>query len=183
MTTVGPKQALKTGHPKHDGHYRTLPPRRQPHLHPAPRTKDDIQKMAAAVSAIKEGTTHPLPRRHPHAPSSPAATRRACKPSPPRVRPTDRHRTRQLRSHHHRAPRATSGEAMATSSAGARRKAPSPPKHRHDGTSPLPLGMDWSPPPKRWLLNYPKTLWLSRLLLLKRNDPVQTILCLRKVAR
>ncbi|CAN6201001.1 unnamed protein product [Urochloa humidicola] len=41
---------------------------------------------------------------------------------------------------------------MATPSpaAGARRKAPSPPKHRHDGTSPLPLGMDWSPPPKRW---------------------------------
>lgn len=27
----------------------------------------------------------------------------------------------------------------------------SPPKHRHDGTSPLPLGMDWSPPPKRWV--------------------------------
>ncbi|XP_068669145.1 PX domain-containing protein EREL1-like [Aristolochia californica] len=26
----------------------------------------------------------------------------------------------------------------------------SPPKHRHDGNSPLPLGMDWSPPPKRW---------------------------------
>lgn len=25
-----------------------------------------------------------------------------------------------------------------------------PPKHRHDGTSPLPLGMDWSPPPKNW---------------------------------
>ncbi|CAD6338915.1 unnamed protein product [Miscanthus lutarioriparius] len=43
---------------------------------------------------------------------------------------------------------------MATSSsssgAGARKKAPSPPKHRHDGNSPLPLGMDWSPPPKRW---------------------------------
>ncbi|CAN6216189.1 unnamed protein product [Urochloa humidicola] len=41
---------------------------------------------------------------------------------------------------------------MATPSpaARARRKAPSPPKHRHDGTSPLPLGMDWSPPPKRW---------------------------------
>ncbi|GJN38924.1 hypothetical protein PR202_gb28005 [Eleusine coracana subsp. coracana] len=37
---------------------------------------------------------------------------------------------------------------MATSSA--RKKALSPPKHRHDGTSPLPLGMDWSPPPKRW---------------------------------
>ncbi|KAJ6807827.1 PX domain-containing protein EREL1 isoform X1 [Iris pallida] len=30
------------------------------------------------------------------------------------------------------------------------KKGPSPPKHRHDGTSPLPLGMDWSPPPKKW---------------------------------
>ncbi|XP_020265604.1 PX domain-containing protein EREL1 isoform X1 [Asparagus officinalis] len=29
-------------------------------------------------------------------------------------------------------------------------KRASPPKHRHDGTSPLPLGMDWSPPPKKW---------------------------------
>ncbi|KAK1573346.1 hypothetical protein QYE76_037754 [Lolium multiflorum] len=39
----------------------------------------------------------------------------------------------------------------ASSSAAARWKARgSPPKHRHDGTSPLPLGMDWSPPPKRW---------------------------------
>ncbi|XP_042007267.1 PX domain-containing protein EREL2-like isoform X1 [Salvia splendens] len=27
----------------------------------------------------------------------------------------------------------------------------SPPKHRHDGTSPLPLGMDWSPPPRIWV--------------------------------
>ncbi|KAF8393159.1 hypothetical protein HHK36_021400 [Tetracentron sinense] len=26
----------------------------------------------------------------------------------------------------------------------------SPPKHRHDGTSPLPLGMDWSPLPRKW---------------------------------
>ncbi|XP_024970077.1 PX domain-containing protein EREX-like isoform X1 [Cynara cardunculus var. scolymus] len=26
----------------------------------------------------------------------------------------------------------------------------SPPKHRHDGTSPLPLGMDWSLPPRIW---------------------------------
>ncbi|KAG6669506.1 hypothetical protein CIPAW_01G249300 [Carya illinoinensis] len=26
----------------------------------------------------------------------------------------------------------------------------SPPKHRHDGQSPLPLGMDWSPPPRKW---------------------------------
>ncbi|CAH9106773.1 unnamed protein product [Cuscuta europaea] len=25
-----------------------------------------------------------------------------------------------------------------------------PPKRRHDGTSPLPLGMDWSPPPPIW---------------------------------
>ncbi|KAE8696125.1 signal recognition particle 54 kDa protein 2-like [Hibiscus syriacus] len=28
----------------------------------------------------------------------------------------------------------------------------SPPKHRHDRTSPLPLGMDWSLPPLRWLI-------------------------------
>lgn len=27
----------------------------------------------------------------------------------------------------------------------------SPPKHRHDGTSPLPLGMDWSPSPRVWV--------------------------------
>ncbi|CAH9086846.1 unnamed protein product [Cuscuta europaea] len=33
----------------------------------------------------------------------------------------------------------------------------SPPKHRHDGTSPLPLGMDWSPPPKRWAGQ--ETIW------------------------
>lgn len=26
----------------------------------------------------------------------------------------------------------------------------SPPKHRHDGTSPLPFGMDWSLPPRKW---------------------------------
>ncbi|XP_062008113.1 PX domain-containing protein EREX isoform X1 [Rosa rugosa] len=29
-------------------------------------------------------------------------------------------------------------------------RSPSPPKYRHDGTSPLPLGMDWSPPPRKW---------------------------------
>ncbi|XVF35614.1 hypothetical protein REPUB_Repub18cG0161100 [Reevesia pubescens] len=34
----------------------------------------------------------------------------------------------------------------------------SPPKHRHDGTSPLPLGMDWSPPPRKW--NGRETVWL-----------------------
>ncbi|GAB2284926.1 hypothetical protein Dimus_019379 [Dionaea muscipula] len=33
----------------------------------------------------------------------------------------------------------------------------SPPKHRHDGNSPLPLGMDWSPPPKKW--NGRDTIW------------------------
>ncbi|PIN06866.1 hypothetical protein CDL12_20571 [Handroanthus impetiginosus] len=33
----------------------------------------------------------------------------------------------------------------------------SPPKHRHDGTSPLPLGMDWSPPPRNW--DGPNTIW------------------------
>lgn len=26
----------------------------------------------------------------------------------------------------------------------------SPPRHRHDGTSPLPFGMDWSHPPRKW---------------------------------
>lgn len=29
----------------------------------------------------------------------------------------------------------------------------SPPRHRHDGTSPLPLGMDWSTPPRKWVLS------------------------------
>ncbi|XP_073141796.1 PX domain-containing protein EREX isoform X2 [Henckelia pumila] len=29
--------------------------------------------------------------------------------------------------------------------------------HRHDGTSPLPLGMDWSPPPRLW--DGPNTVW------------------------
>ncbi|KAH1110117.1 hypothetical protein AAZX31_04G064300 [Glycine max] len=33
----------------------------------------------------------------------------------------------------------------------------SPPKHRHDGTSPLPLGMDWSPAPRKW--NGRDTVW------------------------
>jgi hypothetical protein len=27
----------------------------------------------------------------------------------------------------------------------------SSPRHRHDGTSPLPLGMDYSPPPSHWV--------------------------------
>ncbi|CAI9771496.1 unnamed protein product [Fraxinus pennsylvanica] len=33
----------------------------------------------------------------------------------------------------------------------------SAPKHRHDGTSPLPLGMDWSPPPRNWAGS--ETVW------------------------
>jgi hypothetical protein len=33
----------------------------------------------------------------------------------------------------------------------------SPPRHRHDGTSPLPLGMDASPPPSQW--NGAQTKW------------------------
>ncbi|KAL0319124.1 UNVERIFIED_CONTAM: PX domain-containing protein EREL2 [Sesamum angustifolium] len=33
----------------------------------------------------------------------------------------------------------------------------SPPRHRHDGTSPLPLGMDWSPAPLNW--DGPNTIW------------------------
>ncbi|KAG6517790.1 hypothetical protein ZIOFF_021188 [Zingiber officinale] len=37
----------------------------------------------------------------------------------------------------------------------------SPPSHRHDGTSPLPLGMDWSPPPKRWSVNMDALIWCS----------------------
>ncbi|KAF4399785.1 PX domain-containing protein EREX [Cannabis sativa] len=32
----------------------------------------------------------------------------------------------------------------------ATRNSTAPPTHRHDGTSPLPLGMDWSPPPRKW---------------------------------
>ncbi|KAF7136453.1 hypothetical protein RHSIM_Rhsim08G0212100 [Rhododendron simsii] len=31
------------------------------------------------------------------------------------------------------------------------KKPVSPPRHRHDGTSPLPFGMDWSPPPRKWV--------------------------------
>ncbi|XP_047342047.1 PX domain-containing protein EREX-like [Impatiens glandulifera] len=32
-----------------------------------------------------------------------------------------------------------------------------PPRHRHDGTSPLPLGMDWSSPPRKW--DGQKSVW------------------------
>lgn len=37
----------------------------------------------------------------------------------------------------------------------------SPPKHRHDGTSPLPLGMDWSPPPRVWVNKFSVFLFVS----------------------
>lgn len=33
----------------------------------------------------------------------------------------------------------------------------SPPRHRHDGASPLPLGLDWSPPPLKW--DGPQSVW------------------------
>lgn len=36
----------------------------------------------------------------------------------------------------------------------------SPPKHRHDGTSPLPLGMDWSPPPRKWVISVICWVWV-----------------------
>lgn len=35
----------------------------------------------------------------------------------------------------------------------------SPPKHLHDGTSPLPLGMDWSPSPLKRVLSILR-VWL-----------------------
>lgn len=44
-----------------------------------------------------------------------------------------------------------SSKGNSDNSTGNKRLMPSsPPKHRHDGTSPLPLGMDWSPPPRKW---------------------------------
>ncbi|KAJ8774089.1 hypothetical protein K2173_009520 [Erythroxylum novogranatense] len=48
---------------------------------------------------------------------------------------------------HHKAdgPSSNSSDGKAVIS-----KPESPPRHRHDGTSPLPLGMDWSLPPRKW---------------------------------
>ncbi|XP_030457607.1 PX domain-containing protein EREX [Syzygium oleosum] len=40
--------------------------------------------------------------------------------------------------------------ANASTSSSAAAAADDPPNHRHDGKSPLPLGMDWSPPPRNW---------------------------------
>ncbi|KAJ4845503.1 hypothetical protein Tsubulata_013016 [Turnera subulata] len=47
----------------------------------------------------------------------------------------------------------SSSSSTSSSSISTRASSPkpkSPPRHRHDGTSPLPLGMDWSPPPRKW---------------------------------
>ncbi|XP_037493080.1 PX domain-containing protein EREL1 isoform X2 [Jatropha curcas] len=52
----------------------------------------------------------------------------------------------------------------------------SPPKHRHDGTSPLPLGMDWSPPPRKWFyrvqvgVQSPEGITTTRGVLRRFND-------------
>ncbi|KAL9267960.1 PX domain-containing protein [Drosera capensis] len=49
----------------------------------------------------------------------------------------------------------TQSESVASTSRtegmiGTTKRRTSPPRHRHDGTSPLPLGMDWSIPPTLW---------------------------------
>lgn len=46
---------------------------------------------------------------------------------------------------------ATASPSVSENSVGNKNGKSSPPKHRHDGTSPLPLGMDWSPPPRHWV--------------------------------
>lgn len=45
----------------------------------------------------------------------------------------------------------TSSAAAAGPSGESNHRAVSPPRHRHDGRSPLPLGMDWSLPPSKWV--------------------------------
>ncbi|XP_011007709.1 PREDICTED: uncharacterized protein LOC105113290 isoform X1 [Populus euphratica] len=52
---------------------------------------------------------------------------------------------------HHLLHRSSSSSSSNSSTVIDRHDKPkSPPKHRHDGTSPLPLGMDWSLPPHKW---------------------------------
>ncbi|KAL9405480.1 hypothetical protein Peur_002452 [Populus x canadensis] len=53
---------------------------------------------------------------------------------------------------HHLLHRSSSSSSSSNSSTVIDRydKPKSPPRHRHDGTSPLPLGMDWSLPPRKW---------------------------------
>lgn len=36
-------------------------------------------------------------------------------------------------------------------------------EHRHDGKSPLPLGMDWSAPPRQWVC-FACNVWIDRIL-------------------
>lgn len=54
---------------------------------------------------------------------------------------------------HHLLHRSSSSSSSSNSSTVIDRhdKPKSPPRHRHDGTSPLPLGMDWSLPPRKWV--------------------------------
>ncbi|KAJ6963769.1 PX domain-containing protein EREX isoform X1 [Populus alba x Populus x berolinensis] len=52
---------------------------------------------------------------------------------------------------HHLLHRSSSSSSSNSSTVIDRHDKPkSPPRHRHDGTSPLPLGMDWSLPPRKW---------------------------------
>ncbi|KAK4756389.1 hypothetical protein SAY87_006516 [Trapa incisa] len=56
-------------------------------------------------------------------------------------------------SHRHDSPPSspsTSSAAAAGPSNESKFRSVSPPRHRHDGKSPLPLGMDWSLPPSKW---------------------------------
>ncbi|KAG8656852.1 hypothetical protein MANES_03G013500v8 [Manihot esculenta] len=62
----------------------------------------------------------------------------------------------------------------------------SPPKHRHDGTSPLPLGMDWSPPPRKWFyrvqvgVQSPEGITTTRGVLRRFNDFLKLFADLKK---
>ncbi|XP_050268398.1 PX domain-containing protein EREL1-like isoform X2 [Quercus robur] len=62
----------------------------------------------------------------------------------------------------------------------------SPPKHRHDGTSPLPLGMDWSPPPRKWFyrvqvgVQSPEGVTTTRGVLRRFNDFLKLFTVLKK---
>ncbi|WCJ40524.1 Phox (PX) domain-containing protein [Euphorbia peplus] len=53
-------------------------------------------------------------------------------------------------SHHHHPNRSFSSSESSIYSNRDNGKSKSPPRHRHDGMSPLPLGMDWSLPPRKW---------------------------------
>ncbi|XVF24763.1 hypothetical protein REPUB_Repub13aG0155400 [Reevesia pubescens] len=63
----------------------------------------------------------------------------------------------------------------------------SPPKHRHDGTSPLPLGMDWSTPPRNWFyrvhvgIQSPEGVTTTRGILRRFNDFLKLLSELKKI--